>query len=110
MGGIKPVKPVGVELVDRVDAYLGGLGRSGEGQRDGILRKLRDMPSRYRRGYLKAIMGRSRPHAVRANCLECVGWKRAAVATCETMACVFWPYRPYPKKAEAKCPTLDGTC
>jgi hypothetical protein len=110
VGGIKPVKPVGADLVEKVEAYVDGLGRRNGGQRDGILRKLREMPSCYRKAYVRAIAGQSRPQAVKLNCLECVGWKKADVVTCETMACVFWPYRPYVKKGEAKRRILNAGC
>jgi hypothetical protein len=100
MGGIKPVKPVGAELVDKIEAYLGCLGCGKKERRDHILGKLKEMPSRYRKSYLKAIMGKSRAHAVKVHCLECMGWKKAYVATCESWGCPFWTYRPYQKRCE----------
>ena len=74
------------------------------------MRKLAAMPSRYRRCYVKAIMGKSRTYGVRANCLECTGWKKADVGTCNARACALWSYRPYAKKAEAKRRALNAGC
>ena len=104
------IKPLSAQLRDAVREYLSRSGGSNEGQQDSITRTLETMPSRYRKSYLKAIMGKSRPHAVKVHCLECVGWKKADVVTCETMACVFWPYRPYVKKGEAKRRILNAEC
>ena len=104
------ITPVSEEMRKKVEAKLGRLVGCDEGQREGIMGKLAAMPSRYRRGYLKAVMGKSRAYGVKANCLECAGWKKRYVAECESRACALWPYRPYQKKVEAKRGTLNAGC
>ena len=56
---------------------------------------LEQMPESCRRGYAKAMLGKSLSAAVKAHCLECVGWVRADVTNCTGTACAMWPYRPF---------------
>ena len=46
---------------------------------DRIEKRLNDMPDIYRNNYKKAMKGRNRTAAVKAFCLECVGWQRNEV-------------------------------
>jgi len=40
--------------------------------------------------------GKASPRsAIKAFCLECVGFDRSAVAECTAYACPLWRYRPY---------------
>ena len=102
------IKPLNAELRDAVGEYMSRSGRGDQGQCDTIVRTLETMPSRYRRSYLKAIMGKSRPHAIKVHCLECTAWKKRYVAECESRACALWPYRPYNEKTEAKRQTANA--
>jgi len=45
--------------------------------------------------YNRAMSGKSRKAAMRAFCLERVGWKRNEVALCTDKDCPLYPYRPY---------------
>lgn len=45
--------------------------------------------------YLRAVRGKSRPAAIKAFCMECVGWQRREVALCTSLACPLYPYRPF---------------
>ena len=55
-----------------------------------------EMPSSYRPLYLKAVLGKASPrNAIKAQCLECIGWERREVAACTAEACPLWAYRPY---------------
>ena len=48
------------------------------------------------RGILtRAYKGNSRATAVKAFCLQCVGYTRADVKSCTATGCPLWPYRPY---------------
>lgn len=60
-----------------------------------IQKRLEDMPESYRANYLKAVEGKSRPCAVKAMCLECMGWQRIEVKNCPSIACPLYNYRPY---------------
>ena len=67
--------------------------------------RLENMPKTARRGYLKALRGRSMAAAIKAFCFECVGWSRKEVERCTSVACPLYPYRPF-KAAPAKPKTL----
>jgi hypothetical protein len=64
-------------------------------QEAAIARRLESMPETCRRTYLRAMGGRSLAAAVKAFCLECVGWDRQEVARCTALACPLYPYRPF---------------
>ncbi len=51
------------------------------------------IPPAYRGLYRRAITGRSRKSAVRAFCLECVGWSPKEVRLCVTKGCPLYMYR-----------------
>ena len=54
------------------------------------------MPVSCRLGYLRAVAGTTSPReAIRAQCLECVGWVRREVTICTARACPLYAYRPY---------------
>lgn len=57
--------------------------------------KLAQMPEICRHGYLQAMKGHSRGAAMKAFCMECVGWNREEVRACTAAACPLYPYRPY---------------
>ena len=67
----------------------------GPTQEKAVLERLKIMPESCRRGYLRAMGGRSQKAAIKAFCLECVGWDRKAVASCTATACPLYPYRPF---------------
>ena len=62
---------------------------------DKIKNRLKDMPMSCRNNYKMAISGRSRKAAVKAFCLECMGWERTEVHNCNTITCPLHPYKPY---------------
>ena len=65
-------------------------------RRSAVERRAKDMPSLYRGGYLRAVTGRASPReAIKAHCLECVGWERGQVVNCTGSACPLWRYRPF---------------
>jgi len=51
------------------------------------------IPPAHRDRYRRAISGRSRKAAVRAFCLECVGWSAKEVRLCVTKGCPLYKYR-----------------
>lgn len=59
------------------------------------------MPSSCRRGYRLAVAGRSLRAAVKAVCLECVGWQRPEVTACSAVACPLWAMRPFQASEKA---------
>lgn len=61
-----------------------------------IQERLAQMPPRYQKLYLKALAG-NRPAAVRAQCLECVGWVKEEVRLCTDAGCPLYTIRPYQK-------------
>jgi len=60
-----------------------------------IEKRLDDIPIMYKNHYRKAISGKNRPAAIKAFCLECMGWKRTEVHQCDSVACPLYLYRPY---------------
>ena len=63
-------------------------------QEEQIEQRLQDMPKSYRSNYRKAMRGRSMKAAIKAQCLECVGWVRNEVKLCTDLGCPLYPYRP----------------
>ncbi|MHB9071853.1 MAG: hypothetical protein ACYC54_15945 [Sedimentisphaerales bacterium] len=61
---------------------------------DRIEKKLNNMPEHYRNNYKKAVTGRNRAAAVKAFCLECMGWQRTEIKNCDCVACPLYSYRP----------------
>lgn len=50
----------------------------------------------YRTIMLKAYSGEASPRsAIKAQCLICVGYDRAAITACTGYSCPLWSYRPY---------------
>lgn len=60
--------------------------------------RLKQMPTSYRKTYLKAVTGSGRANAVKAMCAECTGYDRKAVGECSDNGCPLWAFRPYRKK------------
>lgn len=61
-----------------------------------IHRRVDEVPPLYRAGFLRAVAGKASPRgAIKAFCLECVGWSRADVRACTAPACPLYPYRPF---------------
>jgi len=60
---------------------------------DSRKRRLADCPPKFRKLYRRAWGGKSRQSAIRAHCLECVGWSPREVALCTAPACPLYEYR-----------------
>jgi hypothetical protein len=56
-------------------------------------KRLAQIPVRQRPIFLRAWTGKSRKAALRAFCLECVGYESAEVNCCTTPACPLYEYR-----------------
>jgi hypothetical protein len=66
----------------------------GPADRQTLLRKkLASIPQRQRGIFLRAWSGKSRKAAMRAFCLECMGYEPAEVGRCTAPACPLYPYR-----------------
>ncbi len=50
--------------------------------------------------FARAAAGNSRAAAIKAFCVECVGFKRADVTDCTATQCPLYPYRPYQRGDE----------
>ena len=58
--------------------------------------KIASVPRLYRKMVQKAIHGSASPRdAIKAQCLECVGYVRAEVISCPSFTCPLYMYRPY---------------
>ena len=55
--------------------------------------RLAQIPARQRPIFRRAWRGRSRKAAMRAFCLECMGYQSAEVNRCTAPACPLYPYR-----------------
>ena len=91
----RTITVVGIEVEKQVDDFLKNLDGTRQDAPEALLQKLRQMPSLYRRFYLKALTGKSRRGAMKVHCLECAGWNPGEVARCESVSCALWAYRPY---------------
>lgn len=61
-----------------------------------LKRKLDDVPVKYKGIVERAVRGQSSPRdAIKAQCLECVGYVRTEVTLCTSFVCPLYMYRPY---------------
>lgn len=66
-----------------------------------ITDKADKMPKVYRNSYLSAVSGKATPrNAIKAFCIECMGYNRAEVSKCSTIDCPLNLYRPYKKAGD----------
>jgi hypothetical protein len=56
-------------------------------------KRLADVPAKYRGLYRRAWDAASRKSAIRAFCLECVGWQESEVRWCTAPACPLFEFR-----------------
>jgi hypothetical protein len=57
--------------------------------------RLAEAPDLYRAQYKRALDGKASPRvAIKAFCLECVGYVRKDVTNCTAYACPLYEYRP----------------
>ena len=56
-------------------------------------KRLAQIPRKYRSVFTRAWAGNSRKAAIRAQCLECVGYQSAETDRCTAPACPLYPYR-----------------
>ena len=67
-----------------------------------IAARVSQMPKTSVSTYLKATRGRASPRvAIKAFCMECVGWSRGEVTNCTATACPLWMYRPFQSEVRA---------
>lgn len=71
----------------------------GVATRNRVLDRLNQMPASMRHGYVRALLG-GRAAAIQAFCLECSGWRRKRVYTCEDDGCPLYESRPRGRKAK----------
>jgi hypothetical protein len=64
-------------------------------RRASVGKRLAEMPELFRGAYMQAVDGNSPTTAIKAFCLECVGWQRPEVAACTSLACPLYAYRRY---------------
>ena len=62
-----------------------------------IERKIKDIPEIYREIYEKAVIGGSKPAAIKAFCLECACWEKNEIINCTSVACPLHKVRPFVK-------------
>jgi hypothetical protein len=57
------------------------------------------IPKLYRSGYERALSGKASPRqAIKAFCLECVGYERNEITQCADTGCPLYHYRPFQKR------------
>lgn len=69
---------------------------------------LRMVPPKYKNTYARAMSGKSRKAAMRAQCLDCVAYQEAEVALCTDRGCPLYPYRVLPRKNDNLLPIAGG--
>ena len=70
-------------------------------------KRLASCPMSCRKLFERSYAGKTSPRAsIKAFCLECVGFDRAAVTTCTAYACPLWNLRPYQPKSHTRRPAL----
>ena len=63
--------------------------------------RLADCPAATRAVLRRAYQKKGAPRgAIKAFCMQCVGYVRADVAHCTALGCPLWMWRPYQKGAE----------
>ena len=55
--------------------------------------RLADMPECRRNTYRRAMAGEGRKLAIRAMCIQCMGYESAEIERCTATACPLYPYR-----------------
>jgi len=63
------------------------------------------VPVRYQNIVVSALKGEGgRANAIKAQCLQCVGYQDGpkAIRECPSKVCPLWPYRPYQKTNQSK--------
>lgn len=68
-------------------------------RRQQIAERLSQIPPKYRKIYERAVEG-SKAAAIKAQCLECMGWSRSEVTRCTDMGCPLWTVRPFQEESE----------
>ncbi len=67
-----------------------------------ITSKADDMPVIYRKNYLAAVSGEASPrNAIKAFCIECMGYAKREVTNCDSIECPLNLYRPYRKAGDS---------
>jgi hypothetical protein len=62
--------------------------------------RLATTPDSAKGHFVAAWAGKCSPRrAIKAQCLECVGFDRQAIAGCTGWACPLWAFRPFQKRA-----------
>lgn len=61
-------------------------------------RRLETVPVSFRKVLTRAMSGKCSPRtAIKAQCADCNGFDRQAIADCTAYACPLWHFRPYQK-------------
>lgn len=69
-------------------------------RREAVASRAMQAPPKDRPGYILAAAGKASPRAaIKAFCMECVGWRRAQVTRCTASVCPLYAYRPFRKEA-----------
>ncbi len=66
-----------------------------EEEEEAITKKLKWVPKAAVNTFKRAYSGASKAAAVKAMCLECIGFIREEVRSCSAPTCPLWPYRPF---------------
>lgn len=62
------------------------------------LKRIETAPVSYRGILTRALAGKCSPRtAIKAQCAECNGFDRDAIANCKAYGCPLWRFRPYQK-------------
>lgn len=67
-----------------------------------ITSKADEMPGIYKKNYLAVVSGKASPrNAIKAFCIECMGYIRAEVTNCDVIDCPLNLFRPYRKAGDS---------
>ena len=65
-------------------------------RQDRVAQQVKQAGQLYRTVMLKAYQGTASPRsAIKAQCLNCVGYNREDITHCTGYSCPLWAYRPY---------------
>lgn len=59
-----------------------------------VIKKIQNIPPRYRMRYLQAMKGKTPLGALRLFCYDCVSYQTEEVRACSSLCCPLWLYRP----------------
>jgi hypothetical protein len=73
------------------------------------VKTLAGIPVSRRKPFLAAYTARSKASAIKAFCIQCLGYEDiSGITACTAEACPLWRFRPYQKRAADGAPPMEA--